>query len=124
MLKIKTNFDIPRDEFGQLSVTRLFQDLSANFKAISERLSSIFPEKREFSGNFTWSGSTQLLTLSHGFGNVASGFIVTNLTDGGQNVAISVFKNSETSDTITLKFVRSSSPGGTYITNYKIMILR
>jgi len=92
MSSIKTNFEMPRGDDPVKQAQRLAQDLSSNFKAISNALGISTTNNFvsgingvEFSSAYSIAcapGTTNsvAVTFTHNFGTVPTGFILTDIT--------------------------------------------
>ena len=89
MSEIKTNFEFPRGEDNKKFLQRLVQDLSKNFKYISDK-TGISSMSNGQSSNFidinvTWTG-TASKTLTHGLGKTPSGWSVIDIYANGSSI--------------------------------------
>jgi hypothetical protein len=129
-MSIKTNFEFPR---GTDSIDiikqgqRLAQDLSKNFKTISNMLDPL-TEGTEFTQDFSYTSGSQVYnyTFVHNFNTIPSGFYIKDMFTNAPSTTFEQYhaiRTSWTSKEISIKISYSAS---TSIINgsFKIIILR
>jgi len=147
MSLIKTNFEMPRGDDPVKQAQRLSQDLTSNFKAILKEINDLKSNTTssalnpyglsgiELSGSFSITVPSaagtrfQIFTLTHGFGSLPSGFLITDLTSSNSSVLTSpiVTRDSWTTTQITIRIAISTLDFATSRTQtgtFKILVLR
>lgn len=147
MSLIKTNFELPRGSDPVKQAQRLSQDLSNNFKIVLKEISALKNNSAssvskpyglsgtEFSSSFSVTVPSaagtrfQVFTLTHDFGSLPSGFLITDLTSSNSSVLTSpiITRDSWTTTQITIRIAISTLDFATSRTQtgtFKILVLR
>jgi len=126
-MSIKTNFEFPRGDDPIKQGQRLAQDLSKNFKSISNMIDPL-AQGIEFTQDFSYSSGNQVYnyTFIHNFNTIPSGFYIKDITTNAPSAAFEHFhaiRTSWTSKEISIKISYSASTS-TIGGSFKLMVLR
>ena len=136
MSLIKTNFEMPRGNDPVKQAQRLAMDLTSNFKAISNKLSTITSNSSTYGldgvvVSSSWAataGFTTIYTLAHGIGAIPSGyFIIDNQVSRPayySSDTLYISRDSWDSTNIVIRLTTNFNFGDSCSGSFKILVLR